>query len=67
MGKAMIREATNDIRGTLHQVYFGQPEHQSEMGTPMHPTPGNIDRGFSQEQVPQKSQEPQQGGFEMEQ
>jgi len=37
--KAMGREAVKDIRGTLHQSYFGQPEHMSEMGTPLNPTP----------------------------
>jgi hypothetical protein len=37
--KAMGREAVKDIRGTLHQAYFGQPEHMSEMGTPLNPTP----------------------------
>ncbi|WP_437193975.1 hypothetical protein [Planctomicrobium sp. SH527] len=37
--KAMGREAIKDIRGTLHQAYFGQPEHMSEMGTPLNPTP----------------------------
>lgn len=37
--KAMGREAIKDIRGTLHQTYFGQPEHMSEMGTPLNPTP----------------------------
>lgn len=37
--KAMGREALKDVRGTLHQAYFGQPEHISEMGTPLNPTP----------------------------
>ena len=37
--RAMGREAVKDIRGTLHQSYFGQPEHMSEMGTPLNPTP----------------------------
>lgn len=37
--KAMGREAVKDIRGTLHQTYFGQPEHMGEMGTPLNPTP----------------------------
>lgn len=37
--KAMGREAVKDIRGTLHQSYFGQPEHMGEMGTPLNPTP----------------------------
>ena len=37
--KAMGREAVKDVRGTLHETYFGQPEHMSEMGTPLNPTP----------------------------
>jgi hypothetical protein len=37
--KAMAREAVKDIRGTVHQSWFGQPEHTPEMGTPLNPTP----------------------------
>ena len=37
--KAMGREAVKDIRGTLHETYFGKPEHASELGTPLNPTP----------------------------
>ena len=37
--KAMGREAVKDIRGTVHQTFFGQPEHMPEMGTPLNPTP----------------------------
>lgn len=37
--KAMGREAIKDIRATLHQSYFGQPEHMPEQGTPLNPTP----------------------------
>lgn len=37
--KAMGREAVKDVRATLHETYFGQPEHMSEMGTPLNPTP----------------------------
>jgi hypothetical protein len=37
--KAMTREAVKDIRGTVHQSWFGQPEHTPEMGTPLNPTP----------------------------
>lgn len=37
--KAMGREAIKDVRGTLHETFFGQPEHMSEMGTPLNPTP----------------------------
>lgn len=35
---AIGREAVKDIRGTMMQVFFGQPEHQSEPGTPLNPT-----------------------------
>lgn len=37
--KAIGREAIKDVRGTLHETFFGQPEHMSELGTPMNPTP----------------------------
>lgn len=37
--KAMGREAVKDIRGTLHETYFGKPEHAGELGTPLNPTP----------------------------
>lgn len=37
--KAMAREAVKDIRGTVHQSWFGHPEHTPEMGTPLNPTP----------------------------
>lgn len=37
--KAMGREAIKDIRGTIHESFFGKPEHASELGTPLNPTP----------------------------
>lgn len=37
--QAMGRELVKDVRGTLHQVAFGTPEHPSEPGTPLNPTP----------------------------
>lgn len=37
--KAMAREAVKDIRGTVHETFFGKPEHASELGTPLNPTP----------------------------
>jgi len=37
--KAMGREGVKDIRATLHETYFGQPEHMSEAGSPLNPTP----------------------------
>lgn len=36
--KAMGREGIKDIRATLHETYFGQPEHMSEAGSPLNPT-----------------------------
>jgi hypothetical protein len=37
--RAMAREAVKDIRGTIHETFFGKPEHAPEMGTPLNPTP----------------------------
>lgn len=37
--QAMGREAMKDIRGTVHETFFGKPEHASELGTPLNPTP----------------------------
>ncbi len=37
--KAMGREAIKDVRSTLNETYFGKPEHASELGTPLNPTP----------------------------
>jgi hypothetical protein len=37
--KAMGREAIKDIRGTVHETFFGKPEHASELGSPLCPTP----------------------------
>jgi hypothetical protein len=36
--KAMFREAIKDIRATLHESWFGKPEHMAEAGTPLNPT-----------------------------
>ena len=41
-GEAMIREAAKDVRNTMNEVFFGQPEHAPEMGTPQNPTPQNV-------------------------
>src|SRR4051794_39933969 len=35
---AMWREGLKDVRGTMHQVFFNQPEHAPEQGTPQNPT-----------------------------
>src|SRR5580700_1287663 len=45
---AMGREAIKDIRGTVHETFFGKPEHASEPGTPLSPTMQEIsaDRGW---------------------
>jgi hypothetical protein len=37
--RAMGREALKDVRGTIHESFFGKPEHASELGTPLSPTP----------------------------
>jgi hypothetical protein len=36
--KSILREAIKDIRQTMNQVFFGQPEHAPEPGTPLNPT-----------------------------
>lgn len=43
----MGREAIKDVRQTVHESYFGQPEHAPELGTPMNPTSQEVtsDRG----------------------
>ncbi|QEH36598.1 hypothetical protein OJF2_51820 [Aquisphaera giovannonii] len=42
--KSVVREAFKDIRGTLNEVFFGQPEHPSEPGTPLNPTQQMVTR-----------------------
>jgi hypothetical protein len=37
--QAMVREAARDIRGAVHESFFGKPEHPSELGAPGAPTP----------------------------
>ncbi|MDX1968578.1 MAG: hypothetical protein SFV23_15480 [Planctomycetaceae bacterium] len=53
---SMVREAAKDIRGTLHETFFGRPEHVPEAGAPGNPTQlminddlgqGNEKDGFS--------------------
>jgi hypothetical protein len=34
----ITREAINDVRGGVHEAYFGTHEHAMEPGTPMNPT-----------------------------
>ena len=34
----MAREAVNDVRGTVHETYFGHPEKPQELGVPLSPT-----------------------------
>ncbi len=36
---AMGREAVKDVRGTMHETFFGQKEGYGELGTPLNPTP----------------------------
>jgi hypothetical protein len=36
---AMGREAIKDVRGTMHETFFGQQEGHGELGTPLNPTP----------------------------
>ncbi|OWK42371.1 hypothetical protein [Fimbriiglobus ruber] len=37
--KAMGREAVKDVRQTVHEAYFGAPEHAPEPGAPMNKLP----------------------------
>lgn len=39
---AIAREAIKDVRSTLHNVLYGQPEGPTEPGTPLSPTQGEI-------------------------
>jgi len=45
--KAIAIEAMNDIRQTMNEFFFGKGEHAPEMGTPLHPTPQNVDRNMN--------------------
>lgn len=45
--EAMGREVVKDIRGTLHQAFFNQPEHPGEPGTPLNPTPQLVTEGLT--------------------
>lgn len=39
---AMGREAMRDVRVTTQEVFFGQPEHASEPGTPFNPLASEV-------------------------
>jgi hypothetical protein len=47
--RAIVREAVKDIRQTVHETFFGKPEHASEPGTPLSPTMQEVsaDRGVA--------------------
>ncbi len=45
--EALGREMVKDIRGTIHQAFLNQPEHASESGTPLNPTPQLITEGLT--------------------
>jgi hypothetical protein len=45
--EALGREMVKDIRGTIHQAFFNQPEHASEPGTPLNPTPQLVTEGLT--------------------
>src|SRR5713101_5694525 len=49
--KAMGREAIKDVRNTIHETFFGKPEHMAEPGAPLNPTPQEttMDRGTVQD------------------
>lgn len=35
---SMFREAAKDVRSTVHESFFGRPEHAPEPGSPGNPT-----------------------------
>lgn len=35
---SMLREAAKDVRSTVHESFFGRPEHAAEPGSPGNPT-----------------------------
>lgn len=35
---SMVREAAKDVRSTVHESFFGRPEHAPEPGSPGNPT-----------------------------
>ena len=37
--RAIGREALKDIRGKMMETFFGSPEHSTEPGVPLSPTP----------------------------
>ena len=39
---AMGREAIKDVRGTMHETWFGKNEHHGEAGAPLNPTQGEV-------------------------
>jgi hypothetical protein len=66
---AIGREAVNDVRQTMNEVFFSQSEHGMGMGTPMNPTshevtkevaPESLYQSMVQEAASVQPQEPQQ-------
>jgi hypothetical protein len=54
---SMVREAAKDVRATLHETYFGRPEHVPEAGAPGNPTQfmvnhdlGTVDKNYDYSQ-----------------
>jgi hypothetical protein len=60
--EAMAREAVKDVRGTIHQAFFGQMEHAPEQGTPLNPTPQIVTEQLGGYQDLLDSQQQQRGG-----
>lgn len=59
---ALLREMGKDLRGTLHQIFYGQPEHPSEPGTPLNPTPQIVTEGLTGRGVNAETDRVQEGG-----
>ena len=56
--EAMGREMVKDIRGTIHQAFFNQMEHNSEPGTPLNPTPQLVTEGLTGKDIYGRGNEP---------
>ena len=52
---AMGREALQDIRDTMFQVFFGQKEGPGELGTPLNPTPQMVTKDLGYGDGPKQS------------
>jgi hypothetical protein len=47
--KTLARDAVNDVRGKVHEFFFGKPESIGAMGTAINPTPQQIQDGLKRD------------------